>query len=74
LNGYNGNNMQEASHLKKMSVDKLVEQYHALSREIFQMHSVKNITRKVEKPHLFKQKKRERARVMTMLHEKGGRI
>jgi len=41
-----------------------------LEKEIFQLKNELSMARKIEKPHLIKAKKRDRARVLTMLTKK----
>jgi large subunit ribosomal protein L29 len=53
--------------LKKQTPDELKALYRDLSKEIFEMKTLSSIERKVEKPHLMRQKKKDRARVMTAL-------
>jgi len=45
--------------------------YRELSKEIFDMRNEKAISRKLDKPHLLKQKIKDRARVLTFLKAKG---
>lgn len=62
--------MYRAKDLRKQSNEELKEMCIQLSREIFDLVNELSITRKVEKPHLIRQKKKERARVLTVLQEK----
>lgn len=57
--------------LKDQSVEELEALYQDLSRELFQMKNELSVTRKLDKPHLIGHKKKERARVMTLLNAKG---
>lgn len=57
---------------KDQTVDELIAVYRDLSKEIFDMKNELSISRKIEKPHLVKLKKRDRARVLTAIHQKGG--
>ena len=41
-----------------------------LEKEIFLLRNELKVTRKLEKPHLLKDKKRTRARILTILKEK----
>ncbi len=41
-----------------------------LSREMFDLRNEMSTSRKVEKPHLLRMKKKERARAMTILRQK----
>lgn len=62
--------MMKPEDLKKQNVDELKAVYHELSKEIFEIKSEFSITRKLEKPHLLRDKKRDRARVMTVINQK----
>lgn len=59
---------------KDQSVEELKALYQELSRDIFELRNEISINKKIEKPHLVKQKKRERARLLTVLRQKGGKI
>ncbi len=59
---------------KDCSSDELRALYRDLSRELFDINNELSLSRKLEKPHRLKAKKRERARVLTALHQKGGSI
>ena len=59
---------------KDQSVGELRALYHDLSKEIFELRSEVSISRKLEKPHMVKKKKRDRARVLTALRQKGAFI
>jgi len=51
--------------------EELQTKYNELSREIYDLVSELRMTKKLEKPHLIRLKKKERARVMTRLNQKG---
>lgn len=59
---------------KKNSTDHSVEEMNVklleLDREIFELRNTLALTRKLEKPHLIKQKRREKARILTALTQK----
>jgi large subunit ribosomal protein L29 len=61
--------MQNLSELRDQSPDELKALFGELSKEIFQLRNDFKITKKIEKPHLIKEKKRKRARIMTILRE-----
>jgi large subunit ribosomal protein L29 len=42
-----------------------------LAHDIYKLGNELSLTRKLEKPHLLKTKKRDRARVLTLLRQKG---
>jgi large subunit ribosomal protein L29 len=56
--------------------DKSEQELHALldelNQEIFNLRNQNSIQRKLEKPHLLKTKKRDRAKALTILKEKAG--
>lgn len=56
---------------KDQSVEELRALYRDLSMELFNLRNEMSINKKIEKPHLVKMKKRDRARVMTALRQKG---
>jgi large subunit ribosomal protein L29 len=62
--------MRRASEFKEQSVEELKVIFKDLSKEIFDLTNELAITRKIEKPHLLRKKKRDRARVLTILHQK----
>ncbi len=62
--------MANAKELKSQSSEELNALYQDLSKELFHMRNEMKITRKMEKPHLVRIKKKDRARVMTVLRER----
>ena len=66
--------MLTAKKLREQTVEELKAQHADLSKEIFKIDCEISIARKLEKPHLRREKKRDKARVLTVLHEKGGAI
>jgi large subunit ribosomal protein L29 len=62
--------MLEAKELQKQTLDELKAVYRDLSKEIYEMNTEFSIARKLEKPHLLREKKRDRARVLTVLNHK----
>lgn len=62
--------MAKVKELRDQTVEELKMQYQDLSRELFHMRNEIKVTRKMEKPHLVREKKKDRARVMTILREK----
>jgi len=62
--------MQEASKLREQSVQELQALSVDLSKEIYRLRNELKIARKLEKPHLLKHLKKDRARVLTVLSEK----
>jgi large subunit ribosomal protein L29 len=62
--------MQRAKQYQDQSVEELKVVYKDLSKEIFDLTNELRIARKIDKPHLLKQKRRDRARVLTVLKQK----
>jgi large subunit ribosomal protein L29 len=62
--------MLEAKDLKNQTPDELKAVVRDLSKEIYDMNTEFSIARKLEKPHLLREKKRDRARVLTVLNQK----
>jgi large subunit ribosomal protein L29 len=62
--------MAKAKELRDQTVEELKAIYQDLSKELFQMRNEMKVTRKIEKSHLVRIKKKDRARVMTILREK----
>jgi large subunit ribosomal protein L29 len=52
---------------KDQSKEELVALERDLAHEIFKLNNTLRFERKLEKPHLLKAKKRDRARVLTLL-------
>lgn len=48
----------------------LQAQYENLSREIFNLQNELKVAKKLESPHKLKEKKKDRARVLTALNQK----
>lgn len=61
--------MVKAKELREHSTEDLKALYQDLSKELFQLRNEMKVTRKMEKPHLARSKKKDRARVMTILRE-----
>ena len=62
--------MFEMEDLKKQNHVELTALYNDLSKEIYEIKTEFSITRKLEKPHLLRSKKKDRARVLTALNQK----
>lgn len=60
--------------MNDQSAEELKILYHDLSREIFDLSNELSMARKLDKPHLLRAKKKDRARVMTALRQKGATI
>lgn len=61
---------KKKNELKDLSVVELQDKSRVLGREVFELRNALSIQRKLEKPHLLKAKRRERARVLTLLTKK----
>lgn len=59
-----------ASSVNNMSEEELVQMHRQISEEIFVLKNGLSYVRKIEKPHLLQQKRKERARVLTALNKK----
>lgn len=62
--------MSDVKTLRDQAPEELKALYQELSGEIYRLRNERNVTRQVEKPHLLRMKKKDRARVMTILREK----
>ncbi|MBS0620282.1 MAG: 50S ribosomal protein L29 [Verrucomicrobia bacterium] len=62
--------MVKAKELRDQPIQELQALYQDLSKELFGLRNEQKITRKMEKPHLVRMKKKDRARVLTVLREK----
>jgi large subunit ribosomal protein L29 len=62
--------MVKASQLRDMSVAELEATLNDLNKELFVLVNEMKRTKKPEKPHLLHLKKKEKARLLTILHEK----
>ena len=60
----------KAKELREKSESELKAEVADLTREIYGMNCELKMTRKLDKPHLLKEKKRDRARRLTVLTEK----
>ncbi len=61
--------MAKAKELREQSQEELKALYQDLSKELFQLRNEMKVTRKMEKPNMVRIKKKDRARVMTILRE-----
>jgi large subunit ribosomal protein L29 len=66
--------MLQAKELREKSVADLQEQQQELAKDVYQMNCELRLSRKLEKPHLVREKKRDRARLLTILREKQERV
>lgn len=64
--------MLKMEDLSKQGQEELRTLYQNLSKEIYGLKCELSIARKTEKPHLLREKKKDRARVLTALRQKNG--
>ncbi len=62
--------MAKKKELKDQSVKELQAHVHGLDREIFQLRNELAVQRKLEKPHRIKEKRKDKARILTILTQK----
>ena len=62
--------MLKVDELKNQGKEELMALYQDLSKEIYGLKCELRINRKTEKPHLLREKKKDRARVLTALQQK----
>ena len=62
--------MLKIKDLREHSPEELQTKHDDLCREIFQLMSELKISRKLEHPHELKAKKKDRARILTVLRQK----
>lgn len=62
--------MLKVKELQDQSEQELTALSSDLEKEVFQLRNELNVSRKLEKPHLLKAKRRDRARVLTILSQK----
>ncbi|MGH2611486.1 MAG: 50S ribosomal protein L29 [Rhabdochlamydiaceae bacterium] len=67
--------MLKMEDLKNQGKEELIALYQDLSKEIYGLKCELQVSRKTEKPHLLREKKKDRARVLTTLQQKtGGKV
>lgn len=62
--------MLKAKDLRDQTVDELNASYEDLCKEMFKLKNEARLTKKVEKPHLIREKKKDVARLLTVMNEK----
>lgn len=62
--------MKKAIEFRDMSNEELEATYQDLLKEVFHLRNEFKQSRKLEKPHLIPEKKKEIARLLTVKHEK----
>ncbi len=63
--------IRRSKELRELSSEELRAAYRDLSRELFDLNNELRTVRKIERPHLFRKIRRDKARVLTILREKG---
>lgn len=61
--------MADANELRGKATDELKALFEDLSKEIYQVRNEFKVTKKIEKTHLIKEKKRTRAQILTIWRE-----
>lgn len=62
--------MTKAKEFRDQTPQELKAMVQDLSKELFQLRNERKVTRKIEKSHLLREKKKDRARILTVLREK----
>lgn len=62
--------MSKASELREKSAEELEELAQKLSKEVFNLRNEFKTTREMKKTMAIRERKRERARVLTLINEK----
>ncbi|MES2344377.1 MAG: 50S ribosomal protein L29 [Chlamydiota bacterium] len=63
--------MLKKQEIRDQTLEELVVLNQDLSKEIYDLMNEFRQTRKMERPHLIREKKKTRARVLTIIKEKG---
>ena len=62
--------MTKASNLRDLAVDELEAALVDLNKDLYNLVNEMKRAKKLEKPHLLRTKKKEKARLLTIIHEK----
>jgi large subunit ribosomal protein L29 len=62
--------MLKAKDLRDQTIDELNATYEDICKEMFKLKNEARLTKKTEKPHLIRQKKKDVARLLTVMNEK----
>ncbi len=62
--------MLKAKDLRNEAVEELRAMVEEISLEIYELKNELRVSRKLEKPHLLSVKKKDRARILTIISEK----
>jgi large subunit ribosomal protein L29 len=66
--------MKKKQEIQDRSEQELKTLYRDLSKDIFRLKNELALSRKLEKPHELRNKKRDRARALTFLRQKSGNL
>lgn len=61
---------KQTQELRDLSVEELEAKHEDLRKDLFTLRNQRQIEKKVEQPHLLREKRRNIARVITVLQEK----
>jgi large subunit ribosomal protein L29 len=62
--------MLDLKEIRSQNKEALMAQVKEISKEIYNLENELRLNRKLDKPHLLRSKKKDRARLMLVLHEK----
>lgn len=62
--------MSSIKEMRDLKEEELLVMLKDLNKEIFQLKNQLMTMKQIEKPHLIKDKKKDRARILMVLHEK----
>lgn len=62
--------MSKMKEFENQSVEELKAGYNELSKKLFEMRNEISTTHKIEKAHLLRKARRDRARILTVLNKK----
>lgn len=62
--------MTKASNFRDMTIPELEHALVDLNKELYTLVNEMKLSKKLEKPHLLHAKKKDKARLLTILHEK----
>jgi large subunit ribosomal protein L29 len=64
--------MLNLKEVRSLAPQALKAQVQEISREIYNLENELRMNRKLDKPHLLRSKKKDRARLMLVIHEQSG--
>ena len=62
--------MLDLKEIRSQTKEALMEQVKQISKEIYNFENELKLNKKLDKPHLLRSKKKDRARLMLVMHEK----